>query len=139
MRFRFWRRRDSKPKSVYNWTPASTAMGDHLKIEPTCKGGYVVAKVMDPSEGFRSTAASQWSTADVAESRGSHLARALNNPLLIQRSANGKIQSISFRPREIREQVEHWKWLCRNPRLACMLLRQAHRRGQYLQDSALFL
>jgi hypothetical protein len=137
---KFLKKQRPQPKPHYNWTPMTDAFGDLVRIDkPQKVGGTVVARVRNDSDAFRSTAASQWSTAGVCESRNNRFAKLFTNPLRVQRNADGRISSIAISRSDLQEQFTYVKWLAHHPELIHSIIRQARRRNERLADSALFL
>jgi hypothetical protein len=134
MNFKFWR----KPKSIELteeekwdiWCPGSGNPA-HI-LEPVQYGGVVVS-TFDPSS-FKSTAASQWSTAG-----GHYKRRPELGVVKLSKSRDGKLNGVEIRTDALRQQVAHWKWLAKNPRLARIQVVNVMRHRQTLRDSALFL
>lgn len=109
-----------------------------VKLEPPYRAtqvGDLVERNTRLLATFKSTAASQWSTCELEAPRRKQLA----SPLRFTRNHRGEIIGIRWNPNEAKQQLEHWKWLLHNPRLALKVVQQTHSRHERLLDSALFL
>jgi hypothetical protein len=133
MRFAFWR----KPKPVELteeekwaiWCPASA----HFKVilEPVQKTLYPTDEEHPP---FKSTAASQWSTL------GGHWSKKGRTKYLhVTKDHTGMVTGVKLEVGLLKEQVDHWKWMAKHPRLVRVQAEQIIRHRETLLDSALFL
>lgn len=117
---------------------ACPAAGDiKVTINPVAHSGSVVAKVDQSVHSFRSTAASQWSTADGTMTTKRE--RFFSSPFSVVRNHDGTVRGITFERNKFKAQVNHIKWLAHNPDLVVKMIEQSQRRKRRIEDSALFM
>lgn len=131
-----WFKRKTKTVRVverYNWTPASSAMGESLKIVNPIKAYAVsdcVKSTTAPSKTFESTQASKWSTADAARIKKDRVSQALHETVKVNRSGDSYKVNLN---------TEHVKFLARHPSTLLDHFKLHRMEKEILNDSALFL